>query len=73
MALGPGKYDKLATWLRERAKADGVILIVLGGDKGDGFEAHLPAHSHADSMLRTVAMLREMASQIEADVRRVQS
>lgn len=37
MTLGPGKYDDLCTMVREKAKAAGVLLIVLGGEKGPGF------------------------------------
>jgi hypothetical protein len=42
MPIGPGKYDELATMVRKHAgmsKEDGggVIVIVLGGDKGNGF------------------------------------
>jgi hypothetical protein len=40
MAFGPGKYDDLCTLLRERAGitgSGGVFLIVLGGEKGNGF------------------------------------
>jgi hypothetical protein len=35
--IGPGKYDDLCTLVREKAKAAGVLLIVLEGDKGSGF------------------------------------
>ena len=37
MALGPGKYDDLATHVREHAKARAAIVIVIGGEKGSGF------------------------------------
>jgi hypothetical protein len=73
VADGPGKYDKLTTWVRERAKAEGVILIVVGGNKGHGFSAQLSATFPAESMLMTVAMLRDVANQIEVDARARQS
>lgn len=37
MAEGPGKYDDLATLVRERAEAACVIVTVIGGNKGSGF------------------------------------
>lgn len=50
MALGPGTYDKETTEIREKVKADGVVLLIINGDRGMGFEvqatgvvlAHLP-------------------------------
>lgn len=63
MAIGPGRYDDEATWVRERAKASGVILIVIGGDRGEGFAAQ----ATPEVTLRLPAMLRTIADQIEAD------
>ena len=40
MAIGPGKYDNLCTIVREQAgigDQGGVIVIVVGGNKGNGF------------------------------------
>jgi len=37
MTIGPGKYDDLCTIVREKAKAKGAIVIVIGGDRGGGF------------------------------------
>ena len=36
MAIGPGKYDDLATLVRERALAEGVLLIVFVVAAPDG-------------------------------------
>lgn len=36
MKPGGGKYDDLCTLVREQAKADGVVLIVFNGTKGNG-------------------------------------
>lgn len=33
----PGKYDDLCTMVREAAEAEGVLLIVINGNKGGGF------------------------------------
>jgi hypothetical protein len=64
MAIGPGKYDDLATMAREQAHAVGVIIIVIGGDKGNGFavQADLP------TTLMLPQMLRFMANEIEKDL-----
>jgi hypothetical protein len=63
VTIGPGKYDDEATWVRERTKASGVILIVIGGDKGQGFAAQ----ATLEVTLTLPAMLRDIADQIEAD------
>lgn len=36
-AAGPGKYDDLATYVREESEAEAVMVIVLNGNAGDGF------------------------------------
>ena len=41
--IGPGKYDALATYVREQAKADGVVVLVFGGMHGDGFSCQADA------------------------------
>lgn len=61
MAMGPGKYDKECTEIRSRIKADGIIMIVFGGEKGNGFSAQLPLHL----TLSMPEILRKVASDIE--------
>jgi len=39
--LGPGKYDQDATELRKKYKADGIILVVMNGSKGNGFSVQI--------------------------------
>jgi hypothetical protein len=65
MSLGPGKYDDEATWVRERTNASGVILIVIGGDRGYGFAAQ----ATLETTLSLSAMLRDIADQIDADLK----
>lgn len=61
--IGPGKYDDLTTDVREKAQAAGVLLIVIGGNRGHGFSAQISA-----SVARAVpAILRNLADQIEGD------
>ena len=61
MALGPGKYDDLATWVREQAEARGVIVLVLDGKLGSGFSVQ----ATLDVTVRLPALLRHMADDIE--------
>lgn len=60
---GPGKYDDEATMVQKSTNASGVILIVIGGDKGEGFscQATMPV------LLGLPSMLRSIADQLEAD------
>ena len=73
MPLGPGKYDGLATRVRKRAKAKGVILIVLDGEHGHGFAGQLTNVTAPAGLLATAAMLRTVANQIEADAWNMQA
>lgn len=76
MAFGPGKYDEITEHVRKVTRAHGVILIVLGGEKGDGFEVQFEAPPNvgvqeiADSV---PGLLRQMATEIERTNRRGQS
>lgn len=63
MALGPGKYDDLATHVRKRAKARAVIVIIMGGDQGSGFSVQ----TEAGLVLPLPALLRKLADDIEQD------
>ena len=64
--IGPGKYDDVCTTVRAlvglgTGKPGGVIVIVIGGDKGHGFSCQ------AD-LLTTVA-LPDMLERIARDMR----
>jgi predicted TIM-barrel fold metal-dependent hydrolase len=62
MPIGPGKYEDLATYVREKAQAAGVIVLVIDGHKGNGFTVQALEHV----MLALPALLRHMADQIES-------
>jgi len=64
MTIGPGKYNDVCTYVRKRTRARAVILLVLEGSSGEGFEVQT-----ADPMLllRLPQLLREIAESIEAD------
>jgi hypothetical protein len=61
MALGPGKYDAVCTVALEAAKAEGVLLIVLGGQFGSGFSVQASPEVLAVLPL----LLRQAADEIE--------
>lgn len=63
MASGAGKYDALCTAVRESVEAVAGILIVLDGNKGDGFSCQTRSLRITDKL---PAILRDVADQIEA-------
>lgn len=65
---GPGKYDDLASLIREQAKAETVMVIVINGDKGHGFSVQ----SHNPEMLPVLPkILRDVAEEMERDLKRM--
>jgi hypothetical protein len=71
MTYGPGKYDRLATLVREQTGADVVALIVIGGNRGAGFSVQmltddLDPRPKITALART---LRSMAEQLEHDAK----
>lgn len=63
MALGPGRYDDECTSLLERYHAHGVILVVMGGDKGEGFSMQ----ADLETTLRLPEILEHIAAQLRQD------
>ena len=61
MSAGPGKYDDLATYVREQANARAVVVIVIDGDKGGGFSVQ----TAAGLVLNLPTLLRHVADDIE--------
>ena len=62
--IGPGKYDDECTAAQKATNAAGVILIVVGGDKGHSFS--IQATLEVTRALPD--MLRDIANQIEIDL-----
>jgi hypothetical protein len=63
MPVGPGKYDDLATLVRETTNAQAVVLIIVEGDRGSGFSVQaLPPFVDGGTLVK---LLRDMADQIE--------
>ncbi len=64
MAIGPGKYDNLATIVRERSGAQAVIVAVFNGDKGSGFSVQVQPTVDLGP-LRIAEVLRAIADEID--------
>ena len=60
MAIGPGKYDDLCTKVREEAKAEGALVIILNGSKGSGFSCQ----ADLVTSLKLPELLEHIAEQI---------
>lgn len=65
MALGPGKYDDVCSMVRKQVgmtpdSPGGVVVIVLGGNKGNGFACQ----SDFLTMVALPDMLEAVARQI---------
>jgi hypothetical protein len=61
MPIGPGKYDDLATYVREQSNASGVAVIIFGGTRGAGFAVQGTFEFNAS----LPSILRQMADEIE--------
>lgn len=59
--LGRGKYDKECTEARNATLARSALLIVIGGQSGNGFSALM----HPFDIGMIPALLRGMADEIE--------
>lgn len=71
MPAGPGKYDDVTTLVREVTGAACVVVIVVGGVHGDGFDQQIDAGRVASwSGLKRVLVdtLRMVADTIERDM-----
>lgn len=75
MALGPSKYDDLATYCMEKTNAQAVVVIVIGGVRGHGMSGKEQAIDLDIALqpepLRILkrklpAVLRQVARDIEA-------
>lgn len=70
MPIGPGKYDDITTYVREQTQAGVVMVLVVGGIKGDGFAVQV-AGQHAEGAAAVAKLLaralRDVAEQIEKD------
>jgi len=65
--IGPGRYDDLCTYVREKSGAPGAIVMVFGEAGRSGFSCH----ASDDILFDLPAILRSMADQIESDLPRL--
>ena len=65
--VGPGKYDDACTAAMTATGAEAIVLVVIDGDRGNGFSVQ--SHNLANAM-RLPRLLRDVADGIEADLRR---
>lgn len=71
MPMGPGKYDDITTLAREKTKAACVVVLIIGGERGDGFDMQIDAariRSLPGLTKVIVDSLRDMAATIERDM-----
>jgi hypothetical protein len=73
MAIGPGKYDDLATYCMEHTSADAVVVIVFNGNRGHGMSGKekpiafdLGMRPILSLKQKLPAILREVARTVEA-------
>lgn len=64
MLSNGGKYEAECTQVRESAEAASTVVIICGGNRGDGFSVQ----ATAETLLRLPSILESMAAQIRADV-----
>jgi hypothetical protein len=65
--IGPGKYDDETTLVQKATNAAGVVLIVIDGNKGQGFSVQ----ATLAVTLSLPEMLRDIADKLEADLQSV--
>lgn len=65
MSVGPGKYDAECTQVRESTDAVGVVLAVVGGDRGSGFSVQ----ATGEVLAALPGSLRAIADQIDQDLK----
>ena len=66
MPAGRGRYDELATYVREHSQGDAVAVIVFNGVRGHGFSVQSVT---PELVQRLPEMLRYMADEIERSMR----
>lgn len=62
MPNGPGKYDPECTQALLSTKAVATVLVVIGGDRGNGFSV---TSTDPEAIKKLSALLRMMADQID--------
>jgi hypothetical protein len=68
MTEGPGKYDELASLVRNVADARAVIVVIIDGMLGSGFSVQSLG---TDLTKEVPKLLRELADQIDEDMKNI--
>ncbi len=63
MPKGPGKYDDLCSYVLAETKAQGVVVMVIDGDRGCGFSSQI----HPDMQAFLPSMLEFVAATMRTD------
>lgn len=69
--IGPGRYDDIVTELRERLGAQGVLLVVINGKRGNGVSQQLAARSEREAHQLAAALagiLTDVAKGLSGEV-----
>lgn len=61
---GGGKYEDVCALAREATQAQGVVLIVMDGARGNGLSVQLPL----EKLILLPDLLRYMAKEIDKDL-----
>lgn len=62
---GGGKYEELAEYAAQKAQAEFVVVIVMGGNQGSGFSLR---GTRGEALYSVPTVLRHMADEIEKDL-----
>jgi hypothetical protein len=65
--IGPGRYDDLCTVVREKAKADGAVILVFNGEHGSGFSCQV----YGGLLVTLPDLLERIAKDLRADRNRM--
>lgn len=65
MPIGPGKYDDLCTFVREKANAAAAVVVIVGGNKGAGFSVQCYSPM---AVLALAELLEAAAKQMRRDL-----
>lgn len=72
MSVARGKYDDICTMVREETKAQTAVVVIGGGNLGDGFSVVVEACEDPEitrkNSLAIVGILRDVANRILADL-----
>ena len=63
--IGPGKYEEQCARVLEETEAQGVLLLIFGGNQGNG----APCKATPEMMKAMPGLLRQIADGMEQDLK----